>query len=358
MKYLLTIITLASLSTSLAIAQAKIEFDKKVHDFGEVLWKKPATATFTITNIGDKPLVLSNVTTSCGCTVVDWTKSPIQPGSSGTVMSTFDAKMLGRFSKSIGLYTNASNAPIYLNIKGEVTTEIKDFSKTFPYRIGPILMDREEITFEDINRGENPVIELNLVNTSDKPYSPVLMHLPSYLSAKAIPEKIGRNGIGKILITLDTKKLKNLGITTAPLYLARFPGDKVSHENEIPLSVILLPDFTKMSDFAKKNPPKINISSMEVNMGEITPNKKKTYTLLLKNNGFSDLEIRDLQLFNSAIGVQLDKRVIKPKSVTRLKIVVYGRNLEKVKGTPRILMITNDPSNPKIVIKVKTTLKQ
>ena len=358
MKYLLTIITLASLSASTVFAQAKIEFDKKVYDFGEVLWKKPATATFKVINSGDKPLVLSNVTSSCGCTVVDWTKSPIQPGGSGIVTSTFDAKILGRFSKSIGVYTNASNAPIYLNIKGEVTTEIKDFSKTFPYKIGSILIDREEITFEDINRGDNPVIELNLANTSDKPYSPVLMHLPSYVSAKAVPEKIAKNGVGKILITLDTKKLKNLGITTAPLYLARYPGDKVCAENEIPLSVILLPDFSKASEYAKKNPPQINISSMEVNMGEIASNKRKTYTILLKNNGLSDLEIRDLQVFNSAIGVQLDKRVLKPRSVTRLKIVVYGRNLDKVKGTPRILMITNDPKNPKIIIKVKTTLKK
>ena len=66
-------------------AQPKASFDKTMHEFGTILWKNPVTATFKITNKGDKPLVISNVTTSCGCTVTDWTKSPILPGKTGEV---------------------------------------------------------------------------------------------------------------------------------------------------------------------------------------------------------------------------------------------------------------------------------
>ena len=74
-------------------AQPKASFDKTMHEFGTILWKNPVTATFKITNKGDKPLVISNVTTSCGCTVTDWTKSPILPGKTGEVSSTFDARL-------------------------------------------------------------------------------------------------------------------------------------------------------------------------------------------------------------------------------------------------------------------------
>lgn len=62
--------------------------------------ENPVTATFKITNKGDKPLVISNVTTSCGCTVADWTKEPIAPGKTGSVSSTFDAKAIGRFRRA------------------------------------------------------------------------------------------------------------------------------------------------------------------------------------------------------------------------------------------------------------------
>ena len=49
----------------------KALFDKTTHEFGTILWKNPVTATFKITNKGDKPLVISNVTTSCEMCIRD-----------------------------------------------------------------------------------------------------------------------------------------------------------------------------------------------------------------------------------------------------------------------------------------------
>ena len=69
------------------------------------------------------------------------------------------------------------------------------------------------------------------------------MHLPPYLSAKATPEVLGRGKNGKIVVTLDTDKLPKLGITRTSVYLSRFPGDKVGADNEIPVSIALLPDL-------------------------------------------------------------------------------------------------------------------
>lgn len=67
-----------------------------------------------------------------------------------------------------------------------------------------------------------------MANTSNKAYSPVLMHLPPYLEAKAEPEKLGRGKTGKILVTLDSEKLPKLGITRASVYLSRFPAIKLA----------------------------------------------------------------------------------------------------------------------------------
>ncbi len=182
--------------------------------------------------------------------------------------------------------------------------------------------------------------------------------MPPYLSAVATPEKLGRGRTGKIKITLDTDKLPKLGLTTASVYLSRFPGDKVGEENEIPVSAILLPDFSHISQQERLNPPAIHLSAKELQMGELKSDEKKAHTIIVKNVGKSNLEILDLQVFNSALGVQLKKRVLKPGASTKLKITAFGQNLKKVKGTPRVLMITNDPNNPKIIIKVKVTSKK
>ena len=357
MKQILIAILLWTVGCLVGLAQPKATFDKKVHEFGVVLWKHPATATFTIKNDGDKPLVISNVTTSCGCTVADWTKTPIAPGATGTVSSTFDAKALGHFYKDIGVYCNAADRPIYLMIQGEVSADPKNYTLTHPFEIGAIRLNKDAIEFDDANKGDKPTMEILVANTTNEVYAPVLMHLPPYMEAVAVPERIGKKGTGKIKVTLDTDKLPKFGLTTATVYLSRFPGDKVGEENAIPVSAVLLPDFSHISQQQRLNPPAVELSTAELTLPSLAENEKKSQKIVVKNVGKSDLEITDLQVFNSALGVQLKKRVLKPGASTKMKITAYGKYLKKVKGTPRVLMITNDPNCPKIIVKVNVTAK-
>ena len=352
MKQIFTSILLWTAACLVGYAQPKATFDKMTHEFGVVLWKHPATATFQIKNDGDKPLVISNVTTSCGCTVADWTKEPITPGTTGVVTSTFDAKALGHFYKDIGVYCNASARPIYLMLRGEVSADPKNYTLTHPYEIGAIRLNKAAIEFDDTNKGDKPTMEILVANTTSDVYTPVLMHLPPYLEAVAVPERIGKKATGKIKVTLDTDKLPKFGLTTATVYLSRFPGDKVSEENAIPVSAVLLPDFSNMSQQQRLNPPAVQLSATECTVPPLAENAKKKLTVVVKNVGKSDLEITDLQVFNPALGVQLKKRVLKPGAQTKMKITVYGKYLKKVKSAPRVLMITNDPNCPKIVIRV------
>ena len=357
MKQILIAILLWTVGCLVGLAQPKATFDKKVHEFGVVLWKHPATATFTIKNDGDKPLVISNVTTSCGCTVADWTKTPIAPGATGTVSSTFDAKALGHFYKDIGVYCNAADRPIYLMIQGEVSADPKNYTLTHPFEIGAIRLNKDAIEFDDANKGDKPTMEILVANTTNEVYAPVLMHLPPYMEAVAVPERIGKKGTGKIKVTLDTDKLPKFGLTTATVYLSRFPGDKVGEENASPVSAVLLPDFSHISQQQRLNPPAVELSTEELTLPPLAENEKKSQKIVVKNVGKSDLEITDLQVFNSALGVQLKKRVLKPGASTKMKITAYGKYLKKVKGTPRVLMITNDPNCPKIIVKVNVTAK-
>ena len=357
MKQILIAILLWTVGCLVGLAQPKATFDKKVHEFGVVLWKHPATATFTIKNDGDKPLVISNVTTSCGCTVADWTKTPIAPGATGTVSSTFDAKALGHFYKDIGVYCNAADRPIYLMIQGEVSADPKNYTLTHPFEIGAIRLNKDAIEFDDANKGDKLTMEILVANTTNEVYAPVLMHLPPYMEAVAVPERIGKKGTGKIKVTLDTDKLPKFGLTTATVYLSRFPGDKVGEENAIPVSAVLLPDFSHISQQQRLNPPAVELSTEELTLPPLAENEKKSQKIVVKNVGKSDLEITDLQVFNSALGVQLKKRVLKPGASTKMKITAYGKYLKKVKGTPRVLMITNDPNCPKIIVKVNVTAK-
>ena len=129
----------------------------------------------------------------------------------------------------------------------------------------------------------------------------------------------------------------------------------MSEENSIPVSAVLLPDFCNMSQQQRLNPPAVELSATELAVPSLAENGKKKLTVIVKNVGKSDLEITDLQVVNPALGVQLKKRVLKPGAQTKMKITAYGKYLKKVKGTPRVLMITNDPNCPKVIVKVFVT---
>ena len=68
--------------------------------------------------------------------------------------------------------------------------------------------------------------------------------------------------------------------------------------------------------------------------------------------------ISDFININIALAVNLKKTVLKPGESAKLKITVLGDNLSRVKGTPRVLMITNDPKKPSVTIRVKAKIKQ
>lgn len=358
MKRIFSLLSIFWSITLLVQAQPKITFDKPEQDLGYILWRTPTTITYNFTNTGDKPLVISNVTTSCGCTEATWTETPIPAGGKGQVTAVFDAEAIGRFYKEVGVYCNASSLPLYLGFNGEVTADPKNFTFTHPYGFGAIRLNQEELNFDAVNKGDKPTVELLVANTSNKGYSPVLMHLPPYLSAEAVPERLGRGKAGKIVVTLDTDKLPKLGITRSSVYLSRFPGDKVGSDNEIPVSVALLPDFSGLTEQQKNNPPVVSLSAKQLDFPSLKPKQKKSQTIVITNTGKSDLVIQDMQVFSIALGVNLKKRTLKPGESTKMKVTVLAANLPRVKGTPRILMITNDPNHPMVNIRVKASLRE
>ncbi len=100
----------------------KIVLNEKVHDFQTIKEKDGPTSTvFQITNNTGKPLVITNVKSSCGCTTPEWTKEPIAPGKTGHVKATYNPSgRSGPFDKIIVVSTNSDPATIELRIKGTV----------------------------------------------------------------------------------------------------------------------------------------------------------------------------------------------------------------------------------------------
>ena len=100
--------------------KAEFKFNEESHDFGKIPQGKPVTTEFVFTNIGQEPLILTSVQPTCGCTVADFTKTPVKKGDKGVIKITYNAAAVAPFTKGIVVTSNAKTPQKTLIIKGEV----------------------------------------------------------------------------------------------------------------------------------------------------------------------------------------------------------------------------------------------
>jgi hypothetical protein len=98
----------------------EFKFNEEKHDFGKIPQGTPVTTVFEFTNIGKEPLILADVKPTCGCTIADYTKTPVKSGEKGVIKITYNAAAAMAFNKTIVVTSNAKTPTKYLNIVGEV----------------------------------------------------------------------------------------------------------------------------------------------------------------------------------------------------------------------------------------------
>ncbi|MBK0379137.1 DUF1573 domain-containing protein [Mucilaginibacter segetis] len=103
--------------------KAEFKFNEEKHDFGKIPQGTPVTTVFEYTNVGTQPLILTEVRPTCGCTIADYTKTPVKNGEKGTIKITYNAAVVSAFNKTIVVTSNAKTPVKYLNIVGEVVAK-------------------------------------------------------------------------------------------------------------------------------------------------------------------------------------------------------------------------------------------
>ncbi len=102
-------------------AMPRIAFEEEVHDFGRVIEGEKITYAFKFSNTGKADLLITDVKSTCGCTVPEFTNEAMKPGESGTVKITFDSSNRKGFqNKSITVISNAIPSTTILKIKAQV----------------------------------------------------------------------------------------------------------------------------------------------------------------------------------------------------------------------------------------------
>ena len=129
MKKMIYLLGIMLLMAGVAKAQDKgtvqmgpeIEFEKVVHDYGDVPYNGNGECEFRFTNTGTEPLLVQKPKSSCGCTIPSWPNEPILPGESDVIKVTYRTNRAGNINKTVTVTSNAvKNSTVVLRIKGRV----------------------------------------------------------------------------------------------------------------------------------------------------------------------------------------------------------------------------------------------
>ena len=131
-------------------AQKKADDIAKINvetfDLGKVKQNVPATATFVVTNIGKEDLIIAQANPTCGCTISDYTKSPIAPGKTGTIKATYNAANLGHIDKTLTVKFDGADDIKFIKLSGEVLSPA-DYDKA--------------VAAGEIKKADNTMVKIN-----------------------------------------------------------------------------------------------------------------------------------------------------------------------------------------------------
>lgn len=337
-----------------ASAAAQPVPDRDYVRVGEVLFRKPCTASFTLTNKDSKACRIERIVPSCGCVQSRVSSYRIPAKGTANVYLTYDARLLGVFYKEVAVYFEGRPEPLWLTMEGRVVQDSLPVECNLPVDMGNVRLSTDHVEYDYVAAADHPVAQINLTNMERSNYTPKLMQLPPYLKADYLPEILRGGQKGAILLTLDTGQLPDYGLFQTSIYLSRYPKDLASKDNEIRVSAVVCPSVRGLTAEQLAEAPVMRLSQESVTLAN-TGKKKLKGEIEITNVGRSPLNFKRFQVFNPGVQAVLGGSELLPGKSMKLKFTVQPDLLKESKAEPRLLLITDDPRRPVQIINI--TLK-
>ncbi len=332
-----------------------IDFETKTWDFEKFNEQDGVvTYNFKFSNKGNSPLVVSRVQASCGCTTPSWTKEPIEPGKNGTITVSYNpAGRPGVFTKSIVVYSNATEEQTTLIIKGEVLTRPRTASENYPMTFGPELRAKSKLVqMNNIDKGKTQVRQLEIMNAGKAVLKVAVENLPNYITYTVTPEVLNPEQTGVISFTFNSKLCSGWGPLTDEGFLVVNGQKNLNEEYKVKILSNIVENFRDMTREQKQKAPIFETAQRSVDLGIVKVGTKKQVKIKIGNKGVDNLEIRRVINYNREITIHPEKLTVASGKNGSITATVDAKNLNEGDYRKTLTLQTNDPDNSMITIVV------
>lgn len=348
-KNILTVILL--LAASFAYAAPQVVWIKDSHDFGTFREEcGEVTCSMQFVNTGDAPVVITDMRVTCGCTTPRYPKGEIAPGDTAVVTVTYSALgRPGRFKKKVYVYTDAETDRHTLTVSGVVIGDENTLKSRYPVAAGKMRLRNNTVAFGEMNRGKIKTAFIDAYNHSTDTLHPEWKNVPEYLSVISTPAAVAPGEQVSFSFYLNTNKCPQWGMNEIGLILVT---DKDGQEIPVTVMVIVNEDFSKMTPGQLANAPKVSILPETLDFGIIKYDSGIiSRSFEIANEGKNALEIRRIYSVDSGITVDTGSIKVKKGKKTAVTINVDSSKINPELFDARITVITNDPDNPRVVVR-------
>lgn len=355
MRHLILVVSL--LGAGVLVAQPKLEFEKVVHDFGQIKEADGAAEyTFVFRNIGSEPLLINMVKASCGCTTPAWTREPVAPGASGQITARYNTlNRPGPFNKTLTVTSNNGGGVVVLSIKGSVEPKVKTIEDHLPLKYGSLRLVAKSLNLGKITTEKPIVREFGLYNDSDTAVSFLegMVQAPAHIHFVFEPTELNPREKGIMRVTYDPVKRGTLGYYTDDVVIGT--TDYKEPEKRLTVVATIEEYFPPMTDEELAKAPKLLINRREHNFGKILANTTVETVFTLTNAGKSELNIRSTLANCTCTVAVLEKNTLKPGESTKLK-VTFDTKGRRGKQFKNVAIFSNDPAAPTQVVNIKAEM--
>jgi len=337
------------------IGQAKLEFVKTSHDFGEISEEDGSVEySFLFVNAGDQPLKISKVNASCGCTTSYWTKEEILPGDSGSISAKYNPfNRPGVFAKSLQVMSSGANSSEALHINGRVIP--KPRSSDLPVRVGAMRLKNRAFNMGNVTTEKVIEKRFGVYNHSDSTFSFLINEtkLPDHISMAFEPQELQSGQTGEIVIRYDPVLKNSLGYQSDRITIKTFDKDTIEANFNVLASIEEY--FPAMTEEELANAPKLTLSKKSHDFGKVAKDAVVETEFILINSGKSELNIRSTSANCDCVVSVVEKNSLDPGERTTLK-VTFDTTGRKGKQFKNVTIFSNDPTAPNQMVMIKATV--
>lgn len=322
---------------------AYISFKSTINDF-DLVYEADGNfiQNFEFKNEGRKALKINKIIAP-GLTIEKISDDSVIFGQSSVLSFKISpVGLAGNYNKKILVFSNASNSPTELLIKGKITSGSN--KNNFKYTIGPIDFRQSQINFGYLFKGEEAVRYSPVVNHSEKPVLLKFDSVPRFINLVPSVDTLMPGQISTIEVRFKTSSCNDWDFFIQKIKVIAYSSDTISAF--LTISANIREDFTLLNEDEKLKKPEINIPIKIFNFDTISSGKKVFYDFFVYNNGQRDLIIRAVKPTCGCTAAMPDKTIINPGDSTFIRVEFNSDGFTGI-NKKGVTVITNDPENYK-----------